>query len=121
MSLGSDSAVTGRHRSDATTIVLSDTPENIVRRITFYDIESRPVQRNLTDHEKGLFLREIKRDIAYFNRSFRRADVYVDISGCSLDDASRKVRDALGRMKPAPSKAQSEGSEQRSARMHARV
>ena len=103
---------------DAATIVLWDTPENIVRRITFYDIESRPVQRNLTDNEKGLHLREIKRDIAYFNRSFRRADVSIDISGCSLDDASRKVRDAL---KPAPSKAQSEESEQRSARMHARV
>ena len=87
---------------DATTIVLRDTPENIVRRITFYDIESRPVQRNLTDHEKGLYLREIKRDIAYFNRSFRRADVYVDISGCSLDDASRKVRDALGRIEASP-------------------
>ena len=106
---------------DATTIVLWDTPENIVRRITFYDIESRPVQRNLTDHEKGLYLREIKRDIAYFNRSFRRADVSVDISGCSLDDASRKVRDALGRIEASPSKAQSEESEQRSARMHARV
>jgi shikimate kinase len=51
---------------DATTIVLSDTPENILRRITVYDVESRPLQKKLTDHEKGLYLREIKRDIAYY-------------------------------------------------------
>jgi shikimate kinase len=79
----------------ATTVVLRDTPENILRRITFYDIDSRPIERNLTDHEKGLYLREIKRDIAYYNRSFRRADLSVDISGCSLDDASRRVWGAL--------------------------
>src|SRR6516165_1900547 len=33
---------------DATTIVLSDTPENILRRITVYDVESRPLQKKLT-------------------------------------------------------------------------
>jgi shikimate kinase len=80
---------------DATTVVLRDTPENILGRITFYDIESRPMQKNLTDHEKRLYLREIKRDIAYFNRSFRRADLSVDISGSSLDDASRRVFDVF--------------------------
>jgi shikimate kinase len=80
---------------DATTVVLRDTPENIVRRITFYDVESRPMQRDLTDHEKRHYIREIKRDIAYFNRSFCRADLDVDISGRSLDDASRRVWRAL--------------------------
>jgi shikimate kinase len=80
---------------DATTVVLRDTPENILGRITFYDIESRPMQKNLTDHEKRLYLREIKRDIAYFNRSIRRADLSVDISGSSLDNAPRRVWDVF--------------------------
>ena len=53
------------------------------------------MQRDLTDHEKRRYLREIKRDIAYFNRSFRRADLSVDISGSSLHDASRRVWGAL--------------------------
>jgi len=53
------------------------------------------MQRDLTDHEKRRYLREIKRDIAYFNRSFCRADLSVDISGSSLDDASRRVWGAL--------------------------
>jgi shikimate kinase len=80
---------------DAATVVLRDTPENILGRITFYDVESRPIQRDLTEHEKRHYLREIKGDIAYFNRSFCRADVSVDISGSSLDDASRRVWSAL--------------------------
>ena len=55
---------------DATIVVLEILPENILGRITFYDINSRPLHNNLTDREKGLYLREIKRDIAYFSRSF---------------------------------------------------
>ena len=74
---------------DATIIVLRDSPENILERITFYDIDSRPVQRNLTDRERDLYLREIKRDITYFSRSFRRAHASVDITGCSPDEARR--------------------------------
>ena len=80
---------------DATTVVLRDTPEKILGRITFYDVESRSMQRDLTDHEKRHYLREIKRDIAYFNRSFCRADLSVDISGSSLEDALRRVWGAL--------------------------
>jgi shikimate kinase len=103
---------------DATIVVLRDTPQNILKRITFYDIDSRPVQKNLTDHEKRLYLREIRRDIAYFSRSFRRAHVSVDITGCRPDEASLKIRDAL---KPAPLRDESEGSDQCSARMYALV
>ena len=80
---------------NAAVVVLSDTPENILKRITFYDVESRPVQMNLTDSEKSLYFQEIKRDIAYFSRSFRRAHVSVDIAGYSPGEAARKVRDAL--------------------------
>src|SRR5215469_13511417 len=78
---------------DATIVALRDTGENILGRITFYDIDSRLVPMNLTDHEKTLYLREINGDIAYFSRSFRRAHVSVDIAGCGPEEASRKVRD----------------------------
>jgi shikimate kinase len=97
---------------DATIVVLRDTAENILRRIRFYDIDSRPLQKHLTDSERGLHLREIQRDIAYFNRSFRRAHVSVDIAGCGPDEASRRVRDSLT---PALLKEQGEASERRSA------
>ncbi len=103
---------------NAAIVVLRDAPENIFKRITFYDIDSRPVQKNLTDREKDLYLREIKRDITYFSRSFRRAHVSVDITGCSPDEASRKIKDALT---PAPFKDESEASERCSAGIHALV
>jgi shikimate kinase len=93
---------------DAATVVLRDTPDNILRRISFYDVESRPIHKSLTDHERGFYLREIKRDIAYFSRSFGRADVSVDISDCSLEDAARRVQEAVT---PTPLKDRSEASE----------
>jgi shikimate kinase len=93
---------------DATIVVLKDTPENILRRIAFYDIDSRPIQRDLTDREKRLHLRQIKADITYFGRSFQRAHMSVDIAGCSPDEASRKVRDALA---PAPLSEQGQAPE----------
>jgi shikimate kinase len=99
---------------DATIVVLRDRPENILRRVTFYDIDSRPLHKSLTDRERGFYLREIGRDIAYFNRSYRRAHVSVDIAGCGPNEASRKVRDSLT---PAPLKDSREASERRSARM----
>ncbi|CAN5612010.1 hypothetical protein BH10PSE6_BH10PSE6_45610 [soil metagenome] len=80
---------------DAIVVVLRDAPENILDRITFYDIDSHRVQKNLTDREKRLYLREIKRDIAYFSRSFTKAHVSVDITGCNPDEALHKVKDAL--------------------------
>ena len=80
---------------DATIVVLKDTPENILKRITFYDIDSRPMKRNLTDRETSLYLREIRKDIAYFSRSFQKAHLCVDITGSGPDEAARKVRDAL--------------------------
>jgi shikimate kinase len=80
---------------DATIVVLQDAPENIVKRCTFYDIDSRPIQKNLTDREKILYIRDIKLDITYYKRSFQRAHVLVDIAGCDPDEASRKVKAAL--------------------------
>lgn len=100
---------------DATTVVLRDTPENILRRITFYDIDSRPVQKNLTDDDRRLHLRQIRDDIAYFSRSFHRAHVSVDIAGCSPGEASHKVSDALNSL---ASKDQKNAQVQPSATMH---
>src|SRR5215472_8843698 len=48
----------------ATIILLRDTPENILRRIAFYDIDSRPLARTLTNREKSFYLRQITGDIA---------------------------------------------------------
>jgi shikimate kinase len=67
---------------DAFIIVLVDAPENILKRITFYDIDSREIYKILSDQEKRAYLREIAKDISYFKRSWKKANLVVDIAGC---------------------------------------
>ena len=77
------------------TVVLTDKPENILNRITFYDIDSRPVEKQVTVKEKRLYLREIKKDITHFRKSYGRGDLQVDISSLSAGQAAEKVRQSL--------------------------
>ena len=79
-------------KTEGAIIVLTDRPENILSRITFYDIDSIPIKKKLTEKEKRLYLREIKKDITYFRKSYARAHFQIDV--CSLDvwNAAAKVR-----------------------------
>lgn len=77
-------------------LVLTDTPENIVERIRFYDVDSRPIEKILTPEEKKLYLKEIKKDISYFRTSYQRADLQVDIAGFDANQAADKAVQALG-------------------------
>jgi shikimate kinase len=79
----------------ATIVALKDVPENILKRITFYDIDSCQIERTLTEREKGLYLRRIRGDITYFSRSFQKAHMSVDITGCNPEEASRRVESEL--------------------------
>lgn len=87
-----------RRTQDAFVVVLIDIPENILERITFYDIDSRPVNRILGDDERLYYLQEIRKDIRYFKRSWRKANLVVDIAECfDAEDAAGKVLEALPR------------------------
>ena len=72
-------------------MVVRDEPENILDRIVFYDIDSRPLDRQLTEEERRLYFREIRKDISYFGRTYRRAHVTVDIAGLGPNDVARKL------------------------------
>lgn len=76
--------------------VLSDTPKNILAKITFYDDDSRRIEKTLTDMEKKHYLSEIKKDIAYFRRSYRRADFIIDIAGLGPAESAAKLARHLG-------------------------
>ena len=82
-------------KSSGVRVVLRDVPENILERIVFYDVDSRPIEKNLTPTEKRLYLKEIKKDITYFRSSYERANLQVDISGLDVDGAALRVRLAL--------------------------
>ncbi len=82
-------------KANGITVVVTDKPENILERITFYDIDSRQIEKKLTPKEKKLYLRKIRKDITYFRTSYKRANLQVDISGLDPDQAARKVKEAV--------------------------
>lgn len=82
-------------KAKGTTVAVTDKPENILARIRFYDKESRPIEKRLTPKEKKLYLREIKKDITYFGKSYQRATLQVDISGLNVDQAAGKIKEAI--------------------------
>jgi shikimate kinase len=82
-------------KSGGITVVLEDRPENILERITFYDIDSQPIEKELNSEEKRLYLREIKKDITYFRKTYERAHLRIDISGIDVKQAAHKVKEAV--------------------------
>lgn len=82
-------------RSSGITVALTDKPENILRRITFYDRDSRLIKKDLTAEEKRQYLKEIKKDITYFKKTYERADLQVDIADLGPGDAARRLRREL--------------------------
>jgi shikimate kinase len=80
---------------ECTIVVLQDTPENILNRITFYDADSCRVQKKLTAEETAYYLREIKRDIAYYGRTYQRAHLAVDIAGSGPEEASVRIKERI--------------------------
>ncbi len=82
-------------KSSGITVALSDKPENILERITFYDIDSKRIEKALTSDEKRLYLREIKKDITYFRKTYERAHLRVDITDLDAQQAALRVLQAV--------------------------
>ena len=82
-------------KTSGITAVITDKPENILKRICFFDIDSRPIEKKLSSKEKKLHLREIKKDMTYFCKSYRRADLQVDISELDQEQAALKIKTAV--------------------------
>jgi shikimate kinase len=82
-------------KSSGVTVALNDKPENILERIKFYDLDSKPIEKELTPEEKRLYLREIKKDVTYFRKTYERAHLRVDIYGLDVHGAAHKVKEAI--------------------------
>jgi shikimate kinase len=83
-------------RVPGVTVAVHDTPENILERVTLYDIDSRLIEKHLTDEERTLQLKEIKADISYFGRSYKRADLHVTIAGLDPEASAAAIDAQLG-------------------------
>ena len=67
-------------------IHIIDKPENILNRLTFYDKDSIPIEIDLDEIKKKLYLKEIIKDYNHFKDSFQRADLQIDINEINLED-----------------------------------
>ena len=76
-------------------MALSDKPENILERITFYNIDSKLIEKCLTSSEKRWYLNEIKKDITYFRKTYDRAHLRVDISDLDPKQAAHRIKHAI--------------------------
>ena len=80
---------------DAITIALHDSPENILKRVKFYDDNSKLIEREMNSRERKVCLREIKKDVVFFNKSYRRADYHVDITDLDVGASVRRLVELL--------------------------
>jgi shikimate kinase len=84
------------------TVAVEDTPENILRRITFYDVDSRLIDKRLTEKEKALYRREIQKDITFFRKSYQRAHLHADIAGLDAEASANLIEGMLAPYRERP-------------------
>jgi hypothetical protein len=65
------------------------------KRIVFYDDDSNRIEKELDERGKALYLREIRKDIAYFRRFYRKTIFHVELSGAGVAESTEKVKAAL--------------------------
>ncbi len=77
-----------KHKADKDlySILINDSYENVLDRLTFYDKDSKPMTEKLDDSKKKRYLKEIKADYNFFRDSYKRADFKIDINNFSLID-----------------------------------
>jgi shikimate kinase len=77
---------------DCTVVILRDKAKNILERITFYDVDSKPMDIKISKKDMSYYLREIREDMKYFGRTYGRADLSVNISGLDIRESVREVQ-----------------------------
>ncbi|UCF08224.1 MAG: AAA family ATPase [Thermoplasmata archaeon] len=84
-----------KKEEDRVIIAIHDRPENILKRLCFYDDSSNKIEKTLTEKEKKRCLRELRLDNTYFNRTYKRANYHVDIDGLSINESVEKIEELI--------------------------
>lgn len=61
------------------TIALRDKAKNILKRISFYDDYSKPMESPVTKENEKYYLKDLSLDIEYFGRSYKKAEFQKNI------------------------------------------
>jgi predicted HTH transcriptional regulator len=77
-------------------VCLSDSFENVLNRLTFYDKDSNPITERLDESMKKRYLKEIKADYNYFKDSYKRADFRVNIDNIRLENIPEMILEEIG-------------------------
>lgn len=76
-------------------VLLVDTPENILKRMTWFDMNSQPIPNPITKHTENIYLQKMKSDLKSLSHSFKRADITVDITDLDITKSTLKVYEIL--------------------------
>jgi len=101
-----------RHKTqkDLFSIHIRDSHENVLKRLTFYDKDSKPIMEELDETKKKRYLMEIKADYNYFKDSYKRADLQIDIENIKLDNIPNIIMNELHKMNRMPAANRVDGS-----------
>ena len=93
-----------RHKKDKAlySIHLYDSFENVLNRLTFYDKDSQPISEPMNEAKRKGYLREIRADYRYFESSYKRADLQIDIEHLKLQDIPKRIIEILSEQGQLP-------------------
>jgi shikimate kinase len=76
-----------KHKTDKQlySIVIKDSFENVLDRLTFFDKDSNPIIEIMDDSKKKRYLNKIKDDYNFFKESYKRADIDIIIENIPLN------------------------------------
>lgn len=81
---------------DLRSVLINDSFENVLDRLSFYDKDSNPIIEDLDDSMKQRYLREIKANYNYFKDSYKLADFKVNINNVRLEHTPELILEEMG-------------------------
>jgi shikimate kinase len=88
-----------KKEKDIVSINIIDKPENILNRLTFYDIDSKLLKIKLEENERKKYLKKIIGDLNYFKKSLSRADLQFNIENLSLLEIPDLIKKELNEVR----------------------
>ncbi len=90
-----------KHKKDKElySIHLYDSFVNVLDRLTFYDKDSQPIIEPMNEVKRKHYLQDIRADYRYFESSYKRADLQIDIEDINIQDIAELIIEELRRHK----------------------
>jgi shikimate kinase len=85
-----------KKKKEIISVHLIDTPENILARLTFFDIDSKPMEMILNDSQKKRYLEKIKGDYNYYKVTLGKADLQIYIENVPVEMIPYLIIKAIG-------------------------